>query len=297
MKKITLMVWLTYISSIVSYTHHHSSSYPFIAGDTFRQNCDFVADGYEYFDPRKVNEAQTIYLEADYIEKFFREDHPFITHPYIIVTGNTGYAADNPIPGPFYAYLDDEKIIGWFTKNVDRAHPKLYPLPIGLANQYWPHGNISIFAKCIQNKNRFNRSKLLYMNFSTGTCPTERNLVYSLFSNKKFCTVSSQKPLQSYLEELAQHKFALSPRGNGLDCHRTWEALLMGCYPIVRSSTLDQLFEDLPVLIVGEWQEVTEEFLNNKYIEMSLKVYNLEKIYAQYWLDQIRNCQKKFLNA
>ena len=31
-----------------------------------------------------------------------------------------------------------------------------------------------------------------------------------------------------YLRTLGQHRFVLSPRGNGLDAHRTWEALMVG---------------------------------------------------------------------
>ena len=35
-----------------------------------------------------------------------------------------------------------------------------------------------------------------------------------------------------YLRTLGQHRFVLSPRGNGLDAHRTWEALMVGTIPI-----------------------------------------------------------------
>jgi hypothetical protein len=45
----------------------------------------------------------------------------------------------------------------------------------------------------------------------------------------------------------------LSARGNGLDCHRTWELLLLGSIVITRTSPLDPLFEDLPVAIVKDW--------------------------------------------
>jgi hypothetical protein len=36
-----------------------------------------------------------------------------------------------------------------------------------------------------------------------------------------------------------KYAFEICPRGNGLDCHRTCEALLLRTIPIVRSSTLD----------------------------------------------------------
>ena len=40
--------------------------------------------------------------------------------------------------------------------------------------------------------------------------------------------------VRQYLMALGQHRFVLSPRGNGLDAHRTWEALLVGAIPSAR---------------------------------------------------------------
>jgi hypothetical protein len=54
----------------------------------------------------------------------------------------------------------------------------------------------------------------------------------------------------------------------------------------MKTSFLDELLIDLPVLIINEWTEVTEEFLNKKYEEMHSKfqTYNLGKIYMPYWI-------------
>ena len=59
----------------------------------------------------------------------------------------------------------------------------------------------------------------------------------------------------------ADFLFEISPQGNGLDCYRTWEALLLQTIPIVRSSTLDPLYDGLPVAIVDSWEDVTVERL------------------------------------
>ena len=40
----------------------------------------------------------------------------------------------------------------------------------------------------------------------------------------------------------SKYAFVLSPRGRGLDCHRTWEALCLGCIPIVKKSPITKLF-------------------------------------------------------
>lgn len=95
--------------------------------------------------------------------------------------------------------------------------------------------------------------------------------------------------MSEYLIDLARSKFVLSPRGNGLDCYRTWEALYMGAFPVVRSSEIDSLFENLPVLIVDEWENVTEAFLKEKYSEMEAKEFQWEKLHPEYWFKLINS--------
>jgi hypothetical protein len=77
----------------------------------------------------------------------------------------------------------------------------------------------------------------------------------------------------------------ISPRGNGLDTHRLWEALYLGSLPIVKTSSLDLLYQNLPVLIVQEWEQVTEELLRKKAKELTHS--NPEPLTIYYWLDQI----------
>ena len=44
-------------------------------------------------------------------------------------------------------------------------------------------------------------------------------------------------------EQYRSFVFGLSPRGNGVDCHRTWEMLYFGMIPVMLRSTIDQLFD------------------------------------------------------
>ena len=44
------------------------------------------------------------------------------------------------------------------------------------------------------------------------------------------------------MSELSSYKFALSPEGNGIDCHRTWECLYLGVIPIVKKSVALSFF-------------------------------------------------------
>jgi hypothetical protein len=69
--------------------------------------------------------------------------------------------------------------------------------------------------------------------------------------------------------------------------------LLLGCYPIIQHSPLDPLFEDLPVVLINDWKEVTESFLEEKRKIFDEKTWPTEKLYAPYWFEKIRSIQKE----
>jgi hypothetical protein len=86
-----------------------------------------------------------------------------------------------------------------------------------------------------------------------------------------------------------QYAFVLSPHGNGLDCHRTWEALVLGCIPVVKTSPLDPLYAGLPVLIVQDWSRVTKTLLTETIAQFKNKTFQMEKLKLAHWVNQIRN--------
>lgn len=257
------------------------SSAPYISGDSFRAYCDLIYDELDRsLHPSQVKEGDTIFIKTDFFDDFFQQVHPNISARYIIVSHNSDYH----IPGKFAPYLDDDKIIAWFGQNLENCtHPKVHPIPIGIANKCWEHGNTKLINEIQQIETGLQKSIFLYMNFTVGTYKNEREMVADKFRDKSYCVISEPKGYRNYLLDLAQATFVLSPRGNGLDCHRTWESLLMGAIPIVKTSSLDPLFEDLPVLIINDWNEVDYDFLVTNYRLMANRVYNMEKAYFSYW--------------
>ena len=273
--------------SYTVFAQDRGPSYPFITGDGFRNLATHVFDETKQFlEPKEVKNGDIIFIKTGYLDKFFIHYHPEIRSQYVIITHNS----DHGVTGKYYDYLNSSKILAWFGQNIEGApHPKLINVPIGIANKMWRHGNPKVFSAYEKRRKNKNRRYLCYMNFSTNTYPKERLPMCRYFSDLSWCKQSSPKKLGGYLNDMLNAKFTLSPRGNGLDCHRTWEALLMGSIPIVKTSTLDPIYKDLPVLIVQDWEEVTEEFLNAKYKNFQNKKYNMKKIYINFWLDLIKN--------
>jgi hypothetical protein len=259
-----------------------ATNYPFISGDVFRHFSNHVVDDLCIpFYPESVKESDLVFLKTKYLPKFAKYMHPFIKKPYILITHN----GDEDIPGNYSYLLEDPKLIKWYGTNAVQAHSKLIPLPIGFGNdlgiQPMPE---EIIAE--NQRNPLPKKRLCYLNFNPRN-HSEREKVYNYFIRQPFCFVDSSKRYSDYIAEVMQSKFTVSPRGNGFDCTRVWESLLVGTIPILKRSPLDPLYLDLPVLIVENWGEICEEFLESKFEEIVAKPYNLSKLYADYWLKLI----------
>jgi hypothetical protein len=238
--------------------------------------------------------GDTVFVEYGRLERFAAKYLPRIQNRFILITPNCEFWTDNPQPGCFAYLLKSDKIAAWFVQNIDREpSERLIPIPIGLANSVKPHGQISVLAPLAAAAplpGSGTRDRFLYVNFAVGTNEQAR-----LPCLRHFEKVAPEpvKPFADYLTDLSRTLFVPSPPGNGLDCHRTWEALLMGCYPIVISTTLNPLYEDLPVIVVQNWEEATDAFLLQKLEEFKRRSWNWEKLYAPYWFAKVRKIQKE----
>jgi len=265
------------------------SSYPYVSGDTFRSICNFIIDETQVeFDTDKMFDGAIIFVNGDYLPYFFARIHPVIKNKYILVTHNSIHS----VPGRFAEYLADEKLVSWFGKNAFNSYSKMIPIPLGIANPHWRHGNIKIIEGIIKNKT-YKKDKLLYVNFAESTHSSRKSLM-NHFSKQRFSYVAKRKNFEAYLKDLAESYFVLSPQGTSIDCHRTWEALYVGCIPIVKHSEIDDLYIDLPVVIVDDWYDINEDFLQKKIIEFQEKEFNMEMLFANYWINRIKRAQLLF---
>jgi hypothetical protein len=258
-------------------------SYPYISGDGFRSMADHVYDETDQsLQASEIALGDIVFVKTDKLGVFFNTIHPEVQYPYILVSHNADHAA----PAEHESYLEDEKILKWFGQNPTiMHHPKFVPIPIGIANRYvGDHGNINNL-KGFSLGLRSPKSCLLGYNFEPGSNRTERGPVHDMFVYQHYVKNLLGWPHRKYVTRMSEAKFILSPRGNGLDCHRTWEALIVGTIPILKTSMLDELLEGLPVLIVDDWSEINEQFLEQSYVEINKKfdVEHLEKLTYAYW--------------
>jgi hypothetical protein len=205
-----------------------------------------------------------------------------------IVTHN----GDIPVDEKFVNY--SHKFPKWYGQNVTCKSMKFNPIPIGLENDYVPNAiNKKQTILSLSNEKCYvEPSKLLYINHNIGTNPIERQKPYGIFATSDWCTVEHSGGYiyqDNYYAKMLNHAFMLSPPGNGIDCHRTWEILYLKRIPILkRSGRLEDLYSDLPVLFINEYDEISESFLSLKINEMKNKSYNFEKLKFGYWRQEVQ---------
>ena len=261
----------------------------------FQELCDFHFDT-RYIWPTPATDNKPVSFNAADVkpgdmvfvrdaEYYFKHKHPHIKVPYFILTH--GEFLDK-FESTYFKYLNDEKILGWFTIHpCDIEHERVFPLPLGIVQYkdlYDRRDEADANFKMLRN---LEKKRLLCMNFTDWRNP-KRKMIRDLFIDKPYCKSGQACTFKQYIKETAESKFVVSPPGLGPDCYRVWEAFLVGTIPIVEHSHLDFMYEGLPVLFIDDWQEVTEEFLHKKYEEITSKTYNPERLSMEYWIEYIK---------
>jgi hypothetical protein len=92
------------------------------------------------------------------------------------------------------------------------------------------------------------------------------------------------EPHSVYLTWLREYKFVISPEGNGIDTHRHYEALMMGCIPIAENSAhIREKYGAMPILFTTDYSEITPAYLEKKYIEMLDAVYDFSRLFLDFY--------------
>ena len=240
----------------------------------------------------------------DIIQTFFAKIIQIFNRPIVLVTIETdGFDMKKE-------YLDHEKLKHWFTWNQPFDHPKVTGIPIGLNFER----HCASLNRWLASGQRPARSKNLLINFSKSTHNSRTPLLDKAHREwGSFCDlVKPMSPIETKFTEsvvdragrlkvevtndsfynlLSGYKFILSPRGAGLDCHRTWEAMYTGAIPIVLSSSIDSVYEGLPIVIVKSWDEITESFLERKYSELLGKECDVSRMFMEHWISKISDAR------
>jgi hypothetical protein len=271
---------------------------------------DFDANVYS-----NLVEGSILHVCPQALPKFVSTILSTIRMPFKLITNNSDATLPNDFQNECDAVLNNQYLIHWFSQNWVIQHPKVTRIPIGLdyhslrptkqRRLIWEQHERNEWGikkhptdqeyelLSIRHNSRpfWERQIHAYANFHfliwTRYGKTDRPDALNTIPKELIFYEPTKTTRDICWKNMVKHAFVISPHGNGLDCHRTWEALALGCIPVVKSSGIDPLFDDLPVWIVQSWGEVTLEHMKQKMEEFKYKSFNYERLTLAYWKAKI----------
>jgi len=181
---------------------------------------------------------------------------------------------DRPTPSSYQAetvklILQCEKIVAWKTQNYDGTikDSKIGFYPIGLDL----HSRQELISCKEQIQYLLNDPETIShrstshvfcdAHLNARTHPSRKQLKPVLGKNERIVFLPRRVDWRELIQHYRRYKFIISPPGAGLDCHRHWEAMLVGCIIITLKGPLDDLWatHDLPVVTLGCWEELNTD--------------------------------------
>lgn len=290
--------------------------------DSYKYCSEYDDTGNYSIDLSQIKPYDTIYFANLSVMRFYKQIS-LISKPFILVSSGSDCECPNEIfktHDEFLEFINSPNIIHWFCQNVLVKHDKITPIPVGLDYEtimYYNHIRNDRGPKMtplaqeqqimdIRKKMRpfWERIPICYGNFQyllTTKYGSDRMDAINKIPTK-LIYYDSKNHRQTTFCNQTEFAFVVSPFGQDYECIRTWEALCLGCIAIVKTSPIDSIYSDLPVLIINDWSEITQPFLESAIEIFKIKhekcEFNYEKLTKKYWsllIQQRKN--NNFANA
>lgn len=267
------------------------SSYPFISGDGFRKIADHIweNDNKELL-VDNIGHGDIIFCEANLLNELYTKVLSEFSHQIILILGNSD---TNFFMGDLPKDLQ-RKTLAIFAQNLVEPISGAQPLPIGLENSWRAnHGKIINFRfRRLLKKKKIMR---VMWSFTVETNPVLRLNAYRALMGVSLADQFQGLATNAHRAALSSYGFVASPPGNGLDTHRTWEALYLRCIPIVLKSEMTERFFELgiPLWLVDSFEDlmnISSKDLQKKYKELE-SGFASDRLWMPYWIWKINSAK------
>ena len=266
---------------------------------------------------RGIKDGDLVWVRFSWVKSFVKQVLPLVKANFILVTADCPLGAPLPIMGEALEILEYPNVLHWFAQDCNGPGfmRRLSPLPLGIdfhticEQPMWGEDISSpqeqeetLKAICRKFRPARERIRKVYIDFAWQPAnrylPGKRqNVLAKVLTNPYIFFQSRPLPRKDLWSKWGEYAFVLSPIGDGLDCHRTWEALACGNIVLVQSSPLDCLFEGLPVIPIKDWSQVTEQNLNawlDRYQGCGI---DEPKLGNDYWVAKMRAVAKEKISS
>jgi hypothetical protein len=180
------------------------------------------------------------------------------------------------------ALLENTNVLCIYSQNLSiLPHDRVKPLPIGIANSMWSHGNIYTWISKIQMPLP-KKQHLIYFYFEIHTNIHKRQLCFDIIRSKGI-EAQPKRSLSDYIQSLSTFKFAICPEGNGIDTHRFWECLYLKVVPICPRNIITEYYSKFfPVVLLDRWDDLNINAISAFYEKCDWS--NYDKLFdITYW--------------
>ena len=261
---------------------------------------------------KNLKSNESIYICTDALINFSKNYLEKITNPFVLVSGDSDIEINERFleQTEIQAILSSNYMTLWYAQNLNITHEKITALPIGLdyhtmrnTSGIWGLVKQSPLAQERSLINNLAISKKISDRFFSVYCNwhfaiDRGNRLECLNQIEKSICFFEQNPLPriSSWQRQSDFMFVLSPEGKGIDCHRTWEALALGCIPVIKRNCHSKIFNGLPVLLIDEWSDLTQNILLDTLNKFISSKFNYENLFLNYWINCIRNKRQKIFS-
>jgi hypothetical protein len=237
---------------------------------------------------------QIVFCKTDMLDDLFNYLYQYddTDRTFVLITHNSDYLIDET------RWETRPRCIKmWYAENAVIVRDRLRPVPLGVER---PDGGgyssdmVTLEAEltcCFTQTDR-----LAFMCHNVNNNRAQREQVTELLKDKSWATWRPHgMSFKEFCHNVHAHPFTICPEGNGPDTHRMWEALALGSIPIIKQSTFAEHWNDLPVLIVNSWTEVTEDYLKEMQERIQEREWDLSVMTMDYWKIEFDAARGNFL--
>ena len=236
---------------------------------------------------------------------------PLIHNPFVLIITGEDITIPNQVDPrwqkpcfkqlirSFYtAIVTNPFLLHCFIENRDEIHAKTSSIPLGINPREMPQFHIDAVLPYLTQMPNITERKMKAICIHR-TRPGDREVINTLKNTAwKDCVITTGTyAIHSWWNLLQTYPFIVCAHGGGIDpCPRIWEALCVGCIPIIKHSALDDIYVKFPVVFVDSWEKDTITFEKmrewrdtySKYYENpELRKTWVPKLYLNYWKDLV----------
>jgi len=182
----------------------------------------------------KIPDNSVIYVNSQETELFATTYLPHLTKNFVLISGEI-WSPLQPCGSAVDTMLSHPGLLAWFCQNREDDNLPLRPFPFGVALR-----GINTVVQAMDKHRNTVKDGDVFVPYSA----VHPHLEGEVADIRKRLEPVMAEPMrhQDYLEQLARHRFVISPAGDRPDTFRHWESVAMGAIPV---STLPNSFSEL----------------------------------------------------